>query len=339
MRKFLYALALLLVIIFLIGRFSEVQEIVETLQQGDARFLALALLVQAVWIVNLGASFYSIFHLIGLNGGLLHMIRMAGAANFLNVIAPAGGVSGVVIFIDDARRRGYSTARATVAGALYVLFDYAGFLCILVLGLIVMFRRNHLNWPEGIASLILVLFACVVTFLLYLGAHSGAELGNALAWMAGIANRIMRPFIHRDYFPIERTRAFANDAAEGVSMIRLNPRALILPFALSITGKCLLIAVLYLSALAFNAPLTPGSLIAGFSMAYLFMIVSPTPQGIGVVEGALTLYLRSFGMQLEQAAVVVLAYRGFSFWLPFFFGMLAFRSMAYPKISNPGEFN
>jgi glycosyltransferase 2 family protein len=339
MRKFLYALALLLVTIFLIGKFSEVQDVVETLRHGDARFLALALVFQAAWIINLGASFYAIFHLIGLNGGLLHMVRMAGAANFLNVIAPAGGVSGIVIFLDDARRRGYSTARAAVAGALFVLFDYAGFICILVFGLIAMFRRNHLNWPEGIASLILILFAAVVTFLFYLGARSGTELGNALAWMAGLVNLIVRPFIHRDYFPVERTRAFATDAAEGVSMVRQNPRALILPFLLSISAKCLLIGVLYLVSLAFKTTLTPGALVAGFSMAYLFMIVSPTPQGIGVVEGALTLYLRSFGFELEQAAVVVLAYRGFSFWLPFFFGMAAFRGMALPKNTNPSESN
>ena len=72
-------------------------------------------------------------------------------------------------------------------------------------------------------------------------------------------------------------------------------------------------------------PVSAGTLIAGFSISYLFMIVSPTPAGIGVVEGFLTVALSSMYVPLSDATVITLAYRGITFWIPLFIGLLAFR--------------
>ncbi|MCL4562197.1 MAG: flippase-like domain-containing protein [Chloroflexi bacterium] len=327
MRKFIIALAVLLTIIFFITRFTEVQEIALTLERGDWRFLLLAAVVEAAWLANVGASYRSIYHILGLEDRRRRLLRVAAAANFFSVVAPVGGMSGLAVLIADARRQGYSSARATVAGALYVLFDYLGFLLVLAVGFFVLFQRNNLKWPEIIASLILIAIAGVITALLYLGTRSENEMGSVLAWMVRLVNRVLHPFIRRQYLSEDRAHTFAKDASEGVRMLRHKPKALIAPVALALSNKALLISVLLLIFLSFNITFTAGTLIAGFSMAYLFLIVSPTPQGIGVVEGVLTLSLNSLSIPLEAAAVVTLAYRGITFWLPFFFGMLAFRNM------------
>ena len=98
-----------------------------------------------------------------------------------------------------------------------------------------------------------------------------------------------------------------------------------MPAALALSSKALLISILFLMFLAFKVPFSVGTLIAGFSIGYLFLIVSPTPAGIGVVEGALTLALNSLNVSLGAAAVLTLAYRGITFWVPLLGGMLAFR--------------
>jgi uncharacterized protein (TIRG00374 family) len=72
-------------------------------------------------------------------------------------------------------------------------------------------------------------------------------------------------------------------------------------------------------------PAEVGTLVAGFSIGFLFTIVSPTPSGIGVVEGAMTLGLASLGVPLAEATVVTLAYRGLTFWLPFIYGFVTLR--------------
>jgi glycosyltransferase 2 family protein len=339
MRKFFIALALLLTVLFLILRFAEVQNIAATIERGNWRFLTLALLVQAIWMVDVGASYRAIFRILGIRESLWHLVKLSAAVNFFNIVAPSGGLGGLMIFFDDARKNGYSSARATVAGALFVLFDYAGFLVVLALGLTILSRQNHLGWPEVVASIFLFLVACGLAGLLYLGTRSSMQLGDVLAWLAGAVNWAVRPFIRRDYLSVERAYSFAEEAADGINMLKIRPRALILPYGLALSNKALLVSVLFLVFLSFGVPFTVGTLIAGFSMGYLFLIVSPTPSGIGVVEGVMTLSLHTLGVPLESAAVVVLAYRGFTFWAPFLAGMATFRNMAGHKQIKRAEIN
>ncbi len=324
-RKFLIAILLLLGIYFVIGQFSEVQNIVATLRNGDWRFLALALVLQILWLVNVAASYQAIYHALGIRENLSELFRLAAAANFVNVVAPSVGMGGVAVFITQARHREYSPARAAIAGALYVFFDYSGFLTLLSLGILVLVRRNNLTIVEITASLILLGIAAGLGFLLHLGMKSEQAFGAALARMARFVNRLLRPFLHRDYLSEARAYAFAHDAVAGLRQIRQNPRNLLRPALLALTNKVLLTCVLWMVFLAFKVPLSVGTLIAGSAIAYLFFIVSPTPSGVGIVEGVLTLALRSMYVPLEAAAVIALAFRGFTFWLPLFIGMFTFR--------------
>jgi uncharacterized protein (TIRG00374 family) len=82
---------------------------------------------------------------------------------------------------------------------------------------------------------------------------------------------------------------------------------------------------------AFDVSFSVGTIIAGFSIGYLFFVVSPTPAGLGIVEGALTLGLVSLNVPLNQAAAVTLAYRGVTFWVPLLIGVLSFRMVSGSK--------
>jgi len=330
MRKFIFAVVLMLGILFIIGQFAELQSLVETIQRGDWRYLGLALVIQTAWIMNLAASFLVIFRTLGIEEDVENVLLIASAANFVNIIAPSGGMSGVAVFIAEARRRNYSPARAAIAGALFVFFDYMGFIVVLALGLIVLIRRNHLTTVEITASVILVSIAIVLACLLYLGMKSGEALGKALAWMARMVNRLVHPFIHRQYLSEARAREFACDAAEGLCELRREPRNMLLPIGLALVNKTLLVSILLFVFLAFQVPVSAGTIVAGFSIGYLFLIVSPTPAGLGIVEGALTIALSSMYIPLEAAAVITLVYRGITFWMPLFVGMIAFRILGRP---------
>ncbi len=60
-------------------------------------------------------------------------------------------------------------------------------------------------------------------------------------------------------------------------------------------------------------------------MGILFWIVSPTPQGIGVVEGVMTLVFTSLGVPAAVSTTVTLAFRGLTFWLPLIVGFIILR--------------
>jgi hypothetical protein len=65
--------------------------------------------------------------------------------------------------------------------------------------------------------------------------------------------------------------------------------------------------------------------VAGFAIGYLFLIVSPTPSGIGFVEGAMTLALTTLRVPLAAATIITLAYRGITLWLTLLYGAIAMR--------------
>jgi hypothetical protein len=283
------------------------------------------------WIINIAMSFRTIYRCVGLKATIYNLLPVVAAAQFVNVIAPAGGMSGIVVFLAEARRRNYSTGKATIGAALYVLFDYAAFFCVLAVGLFVLFRRNNINIGELIATGMLIGVAIFLASLIYLGLRSSQQLGEALSWLARLVNRILWPFLHRSYLSEERAREFAHEAADGLRELRLEPKKIFLPILLALTKFGFLISILLVSFLAFKVNVSLGTLIAGFSIAYLFLIISPTPSGLGIVEGVLTLFLTSMYIPLGAAAVVTLAYRGFTFWLPLVIGMVSFRWLGGAK--------
>jgi glycosyltransferase 2 family protein len=331
MRKIIVALVLLLAIVFAILRFSEIKNILNTLHHSNYRFLIAALIVELIWLFNSATDYGSIYRLVGLKEKTLHLILVATASNFVNIIAPSVGIGGIAVFLDDAKRQNHSTGRVTVVGVLYVLFDYVAFFCVLALGFVVLIRRNNINAGELTAAAILLAIASGVAFLLYLGYKSAERLGKTLAWLARGINRILRPFIHRDYLQEERAHTFSSEVAEGIAMLRGKQKQMGWPFLYALNNFALLICVLAFTFLAWGTPFSVGTLVGGFAIAYLFLIVSPTPSGLGVVEGAMTIALNTLRVQWEAALLITLTYRFITFWFPFAVGAVAFRFLGGKK--------
>ena len=117
---------------------------------------------------------------------------------------------------------------------------------------------------------------------------------------------------------------FVTHFVAALRVMRTARRAMLRPIVHAMLVDGLEIAVLGACFAAFpraaGAPISPEMLIVGYTIGTLFLIVSVTPQGLGVVEGIMTAVFVSLGVPLERAAVVVLIYRGFSLWLPLLAG-------------------
>lgn len=329
-RRIILLLLVSLGIVFILSRQTDAEQIINTLQQGDWRWLILGLLAHLAYMLNIGASLKAIYRLLGMEEKIERLTLLAAAANFIIVVAPSAGIGGLAIFAADAQKRGHSTGRATTAAVVYVFFDYLAALLIVLLGLIILFRRNQLHSGEISAALILLVMAIGLGSLLYLGMNSGERLGSALTRIGALANRIARPFINREYFNLNRAYEFGLDAAEGLRLARGSLKSLGLPLLLGLSTKAFMMAILLFMFLAFGQPLAMDILIAGFSIGYLFTIVSPTPSGVGFVETAMTLALNSMRVPIATAALIVLSYRGFTLWLTMLYGMIAIRWVGRP---------
>ncbi len=327
MRKFIVILIIFLCATFIFLSFSELESVVETLQHGNIWFILLGILFQLGWFIVTGYTYLSLYRLLDMDESLAQTTLLSAAANFVSTIAPSAGMSGVVVFLSEANRKGHPAGKVTVISMLFVFLDYVAFLFVLALGLIVLFRRNDLGTSEIIASAVILIIASSLGFLLYLGSRSADALGNALAWMARLINRIVKPFIQRDYLNEARAHEFAHEIAADLKSLPQKKNSLLIPLLSSLTAKAFSVLVLMASFLTFDVPFSAGTLIGGFSITYLFLVVSPTPSGIGIVEGVMPLALSSLRVPWSQAIIITLAYRGITFWLSLGIGAIAFRML------------
>lgn len=325
MRRLIVLLLITLGVVFLLSRSEHLERIFSTLGRGDSRWIGLALLVHLTWMLNIALSLRAIYRLLDIEESVVHLALVAAAAQFVSVLAPSGGMGGAAVLLADAKKRGLPVGRVTTGAALFLFFEQVSLLAVVALGLIILFQVKQLGAAEVLAAVILAGIALTLGGLLALGLRSPELLHRALAWTGGLANRLLRRFTRREAFDLSGTWALSRDVNEGLEAIRRQPSGLLLPAALAFSSKALLITILTLVFIAFRQPFTPGMLIAGFSIGYLFHIVSPTPSGIGFVEGAMALVLTSLGVPFAVAAVIAVAFRGVTFWLTIAYGMVAMR--------------
>ena len=339
MRRLIVAVVLLLTIVFVLTRMADIEQVVRTFQRGDARWLALGVVVHAVALLNSGILLHAVYQVLGMQEKVGRLTLVGVASSFFTVVTSSGGWGGLAVFIGDGRRRGLPAGRVAVAAAMYYLYDFLSALVVISLGLVVLFRRHRLEAGEVAAAVILAVYAIVLAVWLYLGFRAPERLGRILESAGRLINRILRPIVRREYIDVSRARHVALDMGAGLDNARRSPQGMILSIALALSHKALLISVLFLVFMAFQQPFSVGTLIAGFGLGYLFMVVTPTPAGIGFVEGLLTLALNGLGVPLASAAVITLAYRGITLWLMLAYGMIAFRWIGAgsppPSVAEP----
>jgi phosphatidylglycerol lysyltransferase len=79
--------------------------------------------------------------------------------------------------------------------------------------------------------------------------------------------------------------------------------------------------------LAYHTPVSLGTVLVGYAVGILFWMIPITPQGVGIVESAMTLTFISLGVPGGTAAAITLAFRGLIFWLPVVVGFVLIRGV------------
>jgi glycosyltransferase 2 family protein len=325
MRKIIILIVIVLAVSLLAFRFSELQSILKTLQNANPYYIIPAVILQFIWFLVQAGAFRSLYRIMGIKEGLSHLVGVAISANFINVVAPSAGIGGMAVFVDDADKRGHPHGRVVAVSALFIFLDYIAFLAILAAGFTVLLRRNTLNGGEITAGLVLFSAVLVIGWLIFIGVRSPQKFGRVLGRIFRGVNSLLRPILRRDYMHEEQAYLFASEVAEGLAVLRTKHKSLIRPILFLILNFTIQMTILTFCFLSFDVIFTLGTIVAGFAIGYLFLIVSPTPSGIGFVEGGLPIVLTSLHVPFEQGLIVTLAYRAVSFWMPLGLGAIAFR--------------
>jgi uncharacterized protein (TIRG00374 family) len=328
MRKLIILLAIFMIVGIVFISFGELEKTWLVLQHANPLFLIAAICVMLLNILSEALNYKFLYKLMGMEERLKHLALLTSTASFINVIAPSGGFGGIAIFVDDAGKRGNSRGLAAAAGALFLFLEYTAFLLVLSLGLVVLVRRNDLGPGEISASAIMLVIVLSLGFVIYLGAISGERLGRLLQKISHFLNRFIWFFTHKEYFSEISAHTFGLEVSEGLGILRVKKRSFMLPLSISLVSKLLQITIMALVFKAFNVDFSLGTVVAGFSSAYLFLIVSPTPYGIGIVETILPMAFYSLNIPWAESVISTLVYRGITFWVPLLLGGVSFRYLS-----------
>jgi uncharacterized protein (TIRG00374 family) len=332
MKKFVIALVILLTICFVFLKFSEVQEITQLLRNSKIHFIILAVWAEFAYLISVTFTYHAIYKMLEIKEQRRHLFFLSTAANFISVMAPSGGATSLVTFIADARSRQKPTGKVTVAWLIYVIFDYSMLFIIVTTGLIILKEHGAIHWMEIVAAFLLLAIIGFIASVLLLGAKSAHALAKMLNWFGSRLNKPLLRFGRKPFITPEKAEQFSTEVANGVSNFKNNRFSFWKPFLFAAINKGLLIMVYGLIFLALDVPLIFDTVIGSFSMSQLFTIISPTPGGIGIVEGVLPLSLGALGLQIEASTVITLGFRAISYWFSLLIGFLSFQYIS--KVQN-----
>jgi len=331
MRRFVFAGLLLLATAILLSRLTQVTEFLQVIRRGRPLWIGAAFIVQAAWQINQVAQFRAAHRAAGVEQSLRQMAPVVLANNFALVAAPSGSASTFALFLENARQRNLSPSPVSLAVALFAVFQYLTTNITLAAALTLLYQRRALNAGETIPALIIFGVTLTMTALFMIGLGSVARLERLIAPPIRLANRLLR----RKLVSETAVHRFLADAEGGMDSFRHQPLTVRLaPFAFALGGEGLAMILLGAIFVGFRQPISPAAIVVGVSMSALFSVVSPTPLGIGLAEGATALVLTTLNVPLESAIVISLTYRGFVVWLPMLYGFVALQAAGLRAVAS-----
>jgi len=225
---------------------------------------------------------------------------------------------------------------------LQMVADYGAFCLVLLLGLLVLLHLGSLRWYEIVASALLLLYIGGMTLALSLGLWRPAWLHTVFAYIHRITNRVGGWFRHPSLLGEDWSEHNSDEFIETSRRLVTQPGHLARTVLISLVAHIANLASLHAVFLAFHEKVSLPILIDGYSMTMLFWIVSPTSNGVGIVEGLMPVMLVSLGLSSTSAAIISLTYRGIGFWLPMLVGFVLLRrlrifSQAEHQIAGEGQ--
>jgi uncharacterized protein (TIRG00374 family) len=307
---------------------QELANVATVLERGQPGWLGVAVVLQVLWFWNQAVLYRSLYALLGLPARTSRLLPIVLASNFLNFVTPSASLGAVALFLDDARQRGLDPGRVALVSVVRLVLNLVWFGLLLVFTLTVLAIRMELMVQYLVAASLLLAAAVLVIGGLVLAALRPDRLEQVVGQLGRLIDQLGRRLLHRELSGEQRGRRFGAQFGAAAAALWAGRRRLPRPWLHVMLFDGLQIGVLYAVLRAFpgdESPLSLVTLVVVYTLGVLFSVVALTPQGLGVVEVTLLGAFAMVGLPMARAAVVILAYRGFSFWAPLLVGLGALR--------------
>jgi glycosyltransferase 2 family protein len=319
-KRIIYLALVFLFIYFVLNNLNDGKQLFVLLFKAKWQFVLIALLLQMVHYYLYGMLYTKVFNLFDIKWKINKVIPLVLSSVSLNVFAPLAPFPGSSIFIQKARKEGLLSLNIAASVMLVILSDYLVLIPLLLISLYFQFLNDKLFSYEIVGLLIFFLIIGLLLFVLVFGIISP----KILKWVF----QLFEKFINGMHFAFKKRKYFIEGWHESRALQFINIAKKILTgkegknaiLVTSLARYAIDISTFYLLFLAFGSVVPVSTLFVGYTLMVLFWIVSPTPQGVGVVETITPAIFASMGVNIETATLSTLAFRGLNLWLPVLVG-------------------
>jgi uncharacterized protein (TIRG00374 family) len=322
LRRWLWILFFLAITILVSSRFTNARDLASTLSKGIWQWVAAGVAIHIAYFCLYAFLYGAGFRTVGVQARAGRLIPVVAASVFANAVAPIGGMGGGALFLNYLVRQGQSGARATIGLILVLVADMVTLIPLIIFSLVYLARQGVLAFYDTLAGGIFALFVLILTAMIITAGWRIAYVQRVLTWLKGVVNWVAARFERVDMLGVDWVEGTANELAGAAKAIIAHPRQLGITVAWGLVVHLVNLVGLYAFFLAFRQPITLSGLVASFSLGIVFFVVAIIPQGVGAVEGIMSLILTSLGVPSAKAITIVLAFRGVNFWLPMIVGLV-----------------
>ena len=286
-------------VIFLMRERANVVWVLRSLRTADWRWVLGSMVVGLALQVPLGVAVGPILGCLGSKVGWIPLVRVQFQRHVVAALVPVGAPASMYVFLRGMRRQGVDSETALYASLVNSVLGYASFIVLLLPIFVILLLQGHLSPVMLWGTIALLSVMAFVAGGLFIFLRAGP-------WIRPLRRRIPA----RVETFIARARAY-----------HLSPRDLITPLVIHLIVDLAGVVLLYSCLRAVHLQPSLGTVMIGYTIGTLFLLVTPILHGLGAVELSMTVALHSLGIPSAAAFAAVLLYRVTEVWVPLFLGL------------------
>lgn len=324
LQKIMIGIVVVIVLAFILFSGDSLVKLVDTIKQGTPAFIVAAVAAQVGKYLAQGRGFQACFNTV--NGHISYGtgLSLVFGTFFMNTVAPSMNLAGTSLVMATATKNGMQAGKGTTAALLMQLSIDTGFVIIMLV------TFGALSFTVGLQPGWLAVGAVAIAlvgglvFMITVGGLKPNLVLKVLHPFVKLADKVLAHFKKP---PVDDavTRTIHN-FSDAAHLITKNPRKTVQSFLWTTLSSVCEMGCFVFVGFAFGVH-HPEALICGYVVATLFAMISFVPQGVGVVEAAVTVAFALFGVDSATGLAVVMVYRGIVFWLPFLVGAFVIQRM------------
>jgi len=242
---------------------------------------------------------------------LKFLFKFSLETNLIATVFPSGGLSAISYSNLRLKKKGLSTANATLVQLLKTVIVFSSFLIILIFGLFLLALDGRANGflllVSGIITTTLVVLTLVGLYII----GDIDRINTFFTFFTRVINRFIRIFRPRirETIKIRRVRITFRELHESYMIFRDNLGQLKWPMIWAIVANLTEVAALYAVYVAFGHWVNPGGIILAYAVANFASVFSILPGGVGAYETIMTLVLAAAGISPSLSIPITIMYR------------------------------